>query len=202
MPRETAAVPATAHNLLPRDGEMYFSPDAIASDEAARLYTRLRCEIAFARPVATVYGRQHTLPRGQAWFSDGPYKYAGMTLSPAPLPECLLPLKAIAERIAHGRFNGVLVNLYETGRDYVSWHSDDESKVIGSVIASLSLGGTRRFLVRRRDDRRVRLAVYLTAGSCLLMAGTMQQHWQHSVPKVSRAEPRINLTFRRVAVAG
>jgi alkylated DNA repair dioxygenase AlkB len=202
MPQETAAVPAAARNLLPSDGEMYFFPDAIAPDEAARLYARLRREIAFVRPVETVYGRQHALPRGQAWFSDGPYKYAGMTLSPAPMPECLLPLKAIAERIAHDRFNGVLVNLYETGRDYVSWHSDDETKVIGPVIASLSLGGTRRFVVRRRDNPRAKVALDLTAGSCLLMAGTMQQHWQHSVPRVARAEPRINLTFRRVAVGG
>jgi hypothetical protein len=66
MPQETTDVPG---NLLPCDGKMYFFPDAIAPDEAAHLYARLRREIAFVRPIATVYGRQHTLPRGQAWFS-------------------------------------------------------------------------------------------------------------------------------------
>jgi alkylated DNA repair dioxygenase AlkB len=28
------------------------------------------------------------------------------------------------------------------------------------------------------------------------MGGSCQRTWQHSIPKVARAEPRISLTFR------
>jgi alkylated DNA repair dioxygenase AlkB len=63
------------------------------------------------------------------------------------------------------------------------------------VIASLSLGATRRFhLKHRRSGERVTLD--LRHGSCLIMAGATQHHWLHQVPKTARAGLRINLTFR------
>ena len=41
----------------------------------------------------------------------------------------------------------------------------------------------------------------LGCGSLLLMRGTLQQHWVHSVPKRKGLEGgRINLTFRQIRV--
>jgi alkylated DNA repair dioxygenase AlkB len=184
-------------NLLARDGMMFFFPNAIAPAAAARLFRELQASIEFTREKALLYGRRQELPRETAWFGDGPYQYSGVTHVAAPMPSCLVPLKNVAESLARRRFNSVLLNHYRDGRDSVSWHSDHKGS-IGSVIASLSLGATRRFLVRHRTDTNLRLAVDLTAGSCLIMAGTMQHHWVHCVPKVKRAGPRINLTFRRI----
>ena len=185
-------------NLLPCDGEMYFLPDAIEPGRARELFEELNAQIAFRREKGRLYGKWQFFPRETAWFGDGPLKYSSFTHPPAPLPRCLAPLKVLAESLAGAAFNGVLLNRYCDGRDSVSWHSDDEPTV-GKVIASVTLGAARRFLVRHRDDHSLRLALDLTAGSCLIMAGTMQQHWQHAVPKVRHAEPRINLTFRKVA---
>jgi alkylated DNA repair dioxygenase AlkB len=187
-------------NLLPHDGELYFLPDAIPPALTARVFAVLQASIPFKRETGLLFGRRQILPRETAWFGEGSYRYSGITHLPAPMPECLLPLKVLAETLAGSGFNSVLLNHYRDGRDSVSWHSDDESKLgLGPVIASLSLGATRRFLVRHRTEKGLRFALDLTAGSCLIMAGTMQQHWQHCVPKVRHAEPRINLTFRRVA---
>jgi alkylated DNA repair dioxygenase AlkB len=185
-------------NLLPRDGEMYFLPDAIATAPARKLFDELRESIAFKRETGLIFGRRQRLPRETAWFGEAGYRYSGVSHPPVRMPDCLLPLKLLAENLAGCGFNSVLLNHYRDGRDSVSWHSDDKGG-IGPVIASLSLGATRRFLVRHRDDKDLRLALELTSGSCLIMASTMQQYWQHSVPKVRHAEPRINLTFRLIA---
>jgi alkylated DNA repair dioxygenase AlkB len=67
------------------------------------------------------------------------------------------------------------------------------------VIASLSLGATRRFQLRHRSDASARLDLDLESGSLLVMRGTLQHHFRHAVPKrPALREPRINLTFRRV----
>lgn len=108
--------------------------------------------------------------------------------------------------LPEGFFNVVLVNRYNHGRDSISWHADNE-KSLGPepIIASLSLGATRRFLVRPTKNNNVNdphiLEYELTHGSLIVMSGKMQEYYQHAVPKVSKNESndiRINLTFRRV----
>ncbi|CAF3798372.1 unnamed protein product, partial [Rotaria sp. Silwood1] len=43
------------------------------------------------------------------------------------------------------KFAYCLVNLYRNGNDYINFHADNEAK---DIIASISLGATRKFLVR------------------------------------------------------
>jgi alkylated DNA repair dioxygenase AlkB len=69
------------------------------------------------------------------------------------------------------------------------------------MIASVSLGATRRFQMRHRTTND-RLSLDLPSGSCLVMAGPTQHHWLHQVPKTGRpVGPRINLTFRAMRAA-
>ena len=148
----------------------------------------------------TLFGKILPMPRLVAWQGDVPYTYSGHTHQPAPWSAEVLQLKAIAERLAGQSFNSVLLNYYRDGRDSMGWHSDDE-RSLGAVpvIASLSLGAERVFQVRRRDDHRQRLSMRLPSGSCLLMGGAMQAHWQHCLPKTARpVGPRVNLTFRAI----
>jgi alkylated DNA repair dioxygenase AlkB len=97
-------------------------------------------------------------------------------------------------------FNSGWLNLYRDGRDSVAWHADDEPELgIEPVIASVSLGATRRFHMRHRTRADCRLNVELTHGSLLVMRGPTQHHWTHQVPKTAKpVGPRINLTFRAV----
>jgi alkylated DNA repair dioxygenase AlkB len=95
----------------------------------------------------------------------------------------------------------VLANLYRDGADYMGWHSDDE-RALGPqpVIASLSLGATRRFRVKSRHAPARELALDLPAGSLLVMRGDTQEHFRHALPKTAKpVGERINLTFRRIA---
>jgi alkylated DNA repair dioxygenase AlkB len=184
-------------NLLPRDGEVHLHPGAVDRADAALLFEELRSGIDWRQETATVMGRRIPIPRLTAWHGEAGYVYSGIRMEPSPWTEPLLELKKCAELLARQGFNSVLLNLYRSGRDSVSWHADNEPGLgRDPVIASISLGSTRRFqLKHRRSGEKV--ALDLEDGSCLVMAGATQHHWLHQIPKTARpVGPRINLTFR------
>ena len=82
----------------------------------------------------------------------------------------------------------------------MGWHADDEPELgRNPAIASVSLGATRRFRLRHRRNAVEPVTLPLTDGSLLLMAGDLQHHWVHAVPKTATAVgERINLTFRSI----
>jgi len=94
-------------------------------------------------------------------------------------------------------FNSCLLNLYHNGDDGMAWHSDDEKTLqTDSAIASLSFGAERKFMLRHKQTKET-LSIILQNGSLLLMRGSTQTNWQHSLPKSKKImTPRINLTFR------
>lgn len=82
----------------------------------------------------------------------------------------------------------------------MGWHSDDE-KELGPdpVIASLSLGASRTFRFRNKQNHKNSFGLELENGSLLLMAGELQNHWQHCLPRTAKSVgDRLNLTFRTI----
>jgi alkylated DNA repair dioxygenase AlkB len=68
------------------------------------------------------------------------------------------------------------------------------------VIASVSLGATRRFVLKHRSEPERKLALELPHGSLLVMRGDTQRHYRHALPRTAKpVGERINLTFRRIA---
>ena len=189
-------------NLLPCDGIVRLHEDALGKADALRLFAQLMAVTPWRHEIATVMGRRVPIPRLTAWHGAAGYVYSGIRMVPAPWNPPLLEIKAVAEACAGQTFNSLLLNLYRDGRDSVSWHADNEPGLgRNPVIASVSLGATRRFQMKHRG-RDERLALDLPAGSCLVMAGATQHHWLHQVPKTSRpVGPRINLTFRAMNAA-
>ena len=94
-------------------------------------------------------------------------------------------------------FNSCLANLYRNGTDSMGYHSDNEPELgPRPLIASVSLGDRRRFVLRHRVTRE-RWSWDLGQGDLLVMRNESQSEYAHSVPKVSRpVGPRMNLTFR------
>lgn len=188
----------SAGNLLPRDGILRLVPDAVAEPDA--VMARLLAEIDWRQDVAMIVGRQIKLPRLTAWHGDAGYRYSGIDNPPRAWTPLLGELKAAAEGIAGAVFNSVLLNLYRDGQDGMGWHADDE-RPLGQdpVIASLSFGAVRRFRLKHKTIQGMGLTLELPPGSCLVMAGALQHHWLHALPKTKRpVGPRINLTFRLV----
>jgi alkylated DNA repair dioxygenase AlkB len=93
-------------------------------------------------------------------------------------------------------FDTVGVNLYRDGRDSVAWHRDRIPKQIPDpIVALLSLGEPRRFRLRPYGGGRS-WACALGEGDLLVTGGRTQRDWEHSVPKVAAAGPRISIAFR------
>ncbi len=182
------------------DADLVFYPALLHGQDSDRVLTELTGAIAWRQDWITIYGRSLPQPRLTAWYGDvgKSYTYSGITMNPSPWTPRLLDLKATVEAVAGVAFNSVLLNLYRDGNDSMGWHSDDEPELgPNPVIGSLSLGGTRRLVLRHRFEKGLKHQLELTSGSFLLMRGTTQHYWQHQVPKTKRPVlPRINLTFR------
>ena len=117
---------------------------------------------------------------------------SGNPLEPALIEQMRLALSKRYEV----DFDSVGFNLYRDGRDSVAWHGDRIKKEIEEpIVALLSLGDTRRFLLRPKGGG-PSTAFMLAPGDLLVTGGMTQRTWEHSVPKVARAGPRISLAFR------
>jgi alkylated DNA repair dioxygenase AlkB len=93
-------------------------------------------------------------------------------------------------------FDSVGFNLYRDGRDSVAWHGDRIPKEIEDpVVVLVSLGEPRKFLLRPKGGGSSRTFL-LGRGDLLVTGGKTQRTWEHSVPKVARAGPRISLGYR------
>lgn len=93
-------------------------------------------------------------------------------------------------------FDSAGFNLYRDGQDSVAWHSDRIRRdVADPIIAIVSLGEPRKFLLRPKGGGRSR-AYLLGRGDLLVTGGSSQRTWEHTVPKVAHAGPRISIAFR------
>ena len=178
----------------------YLHPWLEATD-ADRLLAALRVELAWEHREIVLFGRRVLQPRLIAWAGALGYRYSGQTLEPraaTPATAALLP-----RVVEHTRepFNHVLVNRYRDGADSMGLHADDEPELgPDPTVATLSLGGTRRFVLKpRRAHGGSGHALDVEHGSLLVMGGSCQRHYVHGVPRQSGAVgERISLTFRRL----
>ncbi|MFT6144218.1 MAG: alkylated DNA repair dioxygenase AlkB [Myxococcota bacterium] len=85
---------------------------------------------------------------------------------------------------------------YRDGNDSVAWHGDRlGTHIPWSVVAVVSIGGPRRFLLRPKGGGKS-LALTLGSGDVLVLGGDVQATFEHCVPKTTTAAPRIALMFR------
>jgi alkylated DNA repair dioxygenase AlkB len=90
----------------------------------------------------------------------------------------------------------VSLGYYRDGRDSVAWHGDYVAREMDeALVATVSLGEPRRFLLRPTGGGRS-IAFSLGWGDLLVMGGSSQRTWQHAVPKVAHADPRMAVMFR------
>lgn len=184
------------------DADVRVWPQALPPGEADQRFLALRSRIDWRQEEIQVFGERRRVPRLVAWHGDpgATYTYSGTPHEPLPWTADLRSIRARVEALTRYRYNSVLLNLYRDGRDGMGWHADDEAELgRDPVIASVSLGATRRFCLRHRQHKDLKLDLLLPHGSLLCMAGATQHHWVHALPKTRRAVgERVNLTLRLV----
>lgn len=163
---------------------------------APQLFSVLKADVPWQQRQIRMFGKTHDEPRLTAWFGPG-YTYSGVEQQPAAFPPFLEDLRyRLCERF-NFPFNGVLLNYYRDGKDYMGWHRDNEKSMDQRCIASASFGTERRFSVRSIHSGK-KTDILLESGSLLLM-NNLQQNWQHAIPRSLRTPgERINLTFRHI----
>ncbi|HRW39558.1 MAG: alpha-ketoglutarate-dependent dioxygenase AlkB [Acidimicrobiales bacterium] len=157
---------------------------------ADTLFEQLVGSVAWKAHEVPMYERIVAQPRLSAWWSDGE---ASWPADVHPIADALTDRYGV-------RFDALGCNLYRSGTDSVAWHGDRvyrEQDV--ALVAVLTLGAARRFLLRPKGGG-PSVKLEPAAGDLLVMGGTCQRTWQHSVPKTARpVGPRLSVTLRHRA---
>ncbi|MBR9757883.1 MAG: alpha-ketoglutarate-dependent dioxygenase AlkB [Algicola sp.] len=188
-------------NWLPKDGMVNYYGKILPLEHANAYFDDLLKTIAWQQDEVVIYGKRIRTKRKVAWYGDQAFKYtyANTTKKALPWPQTLNALKALTEQHTKATYNACLLNLYHTGNEGMSWHCDAEPDLKKEApIASLSFGAQRKFSFKHKQTKE-RVDIFLEHGSLLLMTGSTQTHWLHSLPPTKKVtSPRINLTFRTI----
>lgn len=166
------------------------------------MLNKLIDEIMWRQESVRIYGKVMAQPRLVAWYGDPgkKYDYSGISLTPLPWSDLLREIKRRIEDCTDNTFNSVFLNLYRDHNDSMGFHSDDERELgLDPIIASLTFGATRTFVLKHKKRDIPSIKLPLEAGSVLLMKGGTQRNWKHGIMKQTRpCGPRVNLTFRTI----
>lgn len=128
---------------------------------------------------------------------DEPRLSAVCELGDPTTPAVFAAMASALDATYEEALDSVWVNYYRDGQDSVAWHCDRVGRTHRRpVVAIVTLGGPRRFLVRPRGGGRSR-CFEPASGDLLVMGGDCQHHWEHAIPKAAIAPPRMSVTFRR-----
>jgi alkylated DNA repair dioxygenase AlkB len=157
-----------------------------------QLFERLLRNVPWRAERRQMFDREVAVPRLVCFYDEE-------QALPDPALESIRDALSTHYRVELGEpFRTVGLCLYRDGSDSVAWHGDriGRGRTEDTVVAIVSLGQPRRFLLRPRGGGRSR-PFELGRGDLLAMGGSCQRTWEHSVPKSSQAGgPRISLQFR------
>ncbi|EFA81566.1 putative alkylated DNA repair protein [Heterostelium album PN500] len=182
--------------LKNQTGMLYWCKHFLSQKMSSILERHLLQVLNFEQHEMKMYEKIVPLPRLMGWMSDSDLEYARKHET-SPWTPPMIKLKTSLETLLNVKFDYVLVNYYRNGKDHIGLHSDKEAiSETTRTIASVSLGATRRFILKPNDGE-ADIEFSLNAGSLLVMAEETQLYWKHCVPKELKViQPRINLTFR------
>ncbi len=182
-PRFDADFPDMRRIELGAGAWLDYVPSCVAGHQ--ELFDVLERETRFRQERREMYDKTVDVPRLYALLpDDGPGH---------PLLEGLRA--ALSARYGEA-FTRLSLALYRDGRDSVAWHGDYVARNMeNAIVATVSLGAPRRFALRPKGRGRS-LAFSLGTGDLLVMGGTCQRTFDHSVPKLARAAPRMAVMFR------
>jgi len=196
--------PKPTDNLLPYDGQV--NDLGIVIDYPSPLFYNLVTELPWQEDIVTLFGKTHVTTRQIVWMGDSDidYQYSGHTRQTIPWTDTVFHVKHHIEQKLldlgiDANFNSCLLNYYPSGEDGMGYHADDERELGEQpIIASLSLGATRKFVFKHKKTQD-KVELYLESGQLIVMHGETQNFWKHSITKTKKVTTgRISLTFRQI----
>lgn len=197
--------PVKPRRILDQGIDVLYEPGFLSGVEATAAFENILKGADWHRPKMTFGDRVHETRRQVAWHADKglTYSYSGQRHRWVGWTPALQKIREKVEDRMGMKFNGVLLNHYADGSEYVSPHADDETDMEDGIpIVAVSLGAARDFVVAHTESKN-RHVLSVENGSLLIMAGDTQKVSKHSIPKrASVMKPRISLTFRRAIPKG
>lgn len=150
------------------------------------------------------YRSYMNVPRLDAVVKDSSYMFSGYADGgDFPLPEEFCPFLEFMNS-GEPLFNQVVVNWYETGKDYIPYHSDFcRGMAKCAPINVLTLTETdehpRMFCIKPNKGVSAlyeRVEIPCINGLIIKLCGETNDLFKHGVPKIPVGEKRISLSFR------
>ena len=183
---------------LNQDCDLFYCSSYLGEARSKQLFQQLEQQVNWSQNKIKLFGKTYDEPRLVSWYGPQAYSYSNLTLEAQKMPEILQHHLKRLNTMLSLNLNSVLCNFYRSGLDSMGWHADDEPEMKGDIV-SLSLGATRPFQIRHRDTKQT-FEIDLTPGSILVMPEKMQSIYIHQLPKRKHVLPRMNLTFRNIAL--
>ncbi len=175
-----------------------YYPEFLTIQEANELYQHCQ-QLQWQQNQIKMLGKTMDVPRLECMYGDKDCNYLyskSVLLKPLPWTEKLAELRDRITAFTSYNFRIVIANQYRTGADSIGWHADNEESMgLAPAIASISLGGVRKFQIKPIGGKPSDF--WLEHGSLLVMHPGCQSTHLHQVPKTNKVvRTRINLTFR------
>lgn len=151
-------------------------------------------------PKIQIYGKDCHQRRCIAFFSNESigYLYSNKLLESQKLNEKLLLLLNKINEIFNSNYNGILINKYKDGNDYISAHSDNEKDLEKTNIISISFGSSRKFRIRDKNNKKIIKDFIINSYDMIVMGGNFQEEFTHEIPIEKKIkDERISFTFRK-----
>lgn len=163
--------------------------------EPDALFAALQRDVPWVEERRRMYDRTLPVPRLLRYYDTG------ARLPHPALRTALIELSELYWDDLREPFTSVGLCLYRDGADSVAWHGDTIGRgaTHDTVVVIVSLGAMRPFLLRPRGGG-ASTKLHVGHGDLLAMGGSAQRTWEHAVPKVPQAGPRISVQFRAAGV--
>jgi alkylated DNA repair dioxygenase AlkB len=151
-------------------------------------------------PKIIIYGKVCYQRRAIGFFSDvsAGYKYSGQIAKSHRLNSHLKNLLKFINNKYDTDFNGILVNKYNDGTDYISDHTDNEKEISKKGVISISYGATRKFRIRNKKTKKIIMDIPTQPYQIIQMLGNFQKEFLHGIPVEKKVKHfRISFTFRK-----
>lgn len=176
------------------------------------LYEELSQYVPWKFEKQTVYGKECNIPRGMYFYGDDgvdTYRYSKLSFPVEnwTSDRCGRRVRNVRNALEYIcsdvmdediEFDSCLINYYRDGQDYIADHKDKEVNKQHDVVATVSLGTSRKFVLKNKKEKEeIQLPLY--EGDVVIMTSRTGTDWTHGIPRVALSkcsDGRISLTFR------
>lgn len=151
------------------------------------------------RPPIKIYDKIVNQRRDVGFFSDKSigYQYSGQLAKSKPMTLNLDLLLELINEMFGSNFNGILINRYNSGDEYIGAHSDDEKNLDLTGVVAISCGGERIFRIRNKKTKEIYQDIPISNLDVIHMGGDFQKEFTHEIPPTKKlVDIRYSFTFR------